>query len=78
MRREVILFLFLSVGLLTGILSCDTASSVEDPDLTYFVKYYGGDGNQKGVYMLALNDGSFLLLGNYSEGAFDTDITWCV
>lgn len=60
--------------ILSGIFSCDTANNVEDPDLHYFVKYYGGDGNQIGVDMLALNDGSFLLLGNSSENDFDTDI----
>lgn len=60
--------------LLAGMAACDTASSVEDPDLRYFVKYYGGDGNQYGVDMAALQDGSFLLLGRYSESAFNTDI----
>jgi hypothetical protein len=52
---------------------CDTADNVEDPDLHYFVKYYGGDGNQHAVDMIALQDGSFMLLGNYSLDAF-TDI----
>jgi len=60
--------------MLLGMISCDTASNTEDPDLNYFVKYYGGDGNQYGVDMLALNDGTFLLLGNYSESPFDTDV----
>ncbi len=60
--------------ILSGIFSCDTANNVEDPTLHYFVKYYGGDGNQKGIDMLALNDGSFLLLGNYSDNDLDTDI----
>src|SRR5690606_34719909 len=34
----------------------------------------GGDGNQYGVDMLPLDDGSFLLLGNYSHGTLDTEI----
>ena len=54
--------------------ACDTASSIEDPDLDYYVKYYGGDGNQYGVDMIALQDGSFLLLGRYSESVFNTDV----
>lgn len=63
------------IGLLTGFsllaqYGCDTAENVEDPDLHYFVKYYGGDGDQHGVDMLALEDGTFLLLGNYSETVF--------
>ncbi len=66
------------VGLFTAFVlmtcqGCDTASSVEDPDIQYFIKYYGGDGNQSGVDMLALDDGTFLLLGNYEETAY-TDI----
>lgn len=54
--------------------ACDTASNIDDPDLDYFVKYYGGDGNQYGVDMVALQDGTFLLLGNYSTSAFNTDV----
>lgn len=64
----------LLLALLMAMLSCDTASNVEDPDLNYFVKYYGGDGNQYGVDMEMLSDGSFLLLGNSSRSNFDSDI----
>jgi hypothetical protein len=51
------LFLWIIAG-------CDTASNVDDPQVNYFVKYYGEDGNQTGVDMIVLSDGSFLLLGN--------------
>ena len=57
-----------------GFFACDTARNTEDPDLSYFVKYYGGDGDQYGVDMLALQDGSFLLLGNYGVDAAQNDI----
>lgn len=71
MRRVRICFFFLSTGMLLGGLhGCDTAGSVEDPDLHHFVKYYGGDGDQYGVDMLPLEDGTFLLLGNYSENVY--------
>ena len=74
MRRFRISFFFLMTGiLLGGLYGCDTPSSVEDPDLHHFIKYYGGDGDQYGVDMLALDDGTFLLLGNYSETAY-TDL----
>jgi hypothetical protein len=56
---------------------CDTERNVEDPDLHYFIKYYGGDDDQRGVDMLPLSDGSMLLLGNYSiitSGTSDVDI----
>lgn len=71
MKSVKILLNFLLAGMVLH--GCDTARNVEDPDLHYFIKYYGGDGNQSGVDMLALDDGTFLLLGNYS-GATYTDI----
>ena len=60
--------------MLTLFAACDTDRNIGNPDLHYFVKYYGGDGNQEGVDMQALNDGSFLLLGNYIRNDFDRDI----
>lgn len=54
--------------------ACDSDSNIQDPDLDYFVKYYGGDGNQFGVDMIALPDGGFLLLGKFSESEFNTDV----
>jgi hypothetical protein len=52
------------IFLTTGFFSCDTESNLKDPTENYFVKYYGGDGDQRGVDMLPLPDGNFLLLGN--------------
>lgn len=62
------------VCLLCGMSACDTEKGMENPDLEYFVKYYGGDGNQYGVDMLSLADGSFLLLGNYYPNDFEPEI----
>jgi hypothetical protein len=72
-RRATSLLVTLSLGLMAGILSCDTESNIEDPDLSYFVKYYGGDGDQSGVDMLALNDGTLILLGNSIHSNADPD-----
>lgn len=55
---------YLIISLTIGFFGCDTDSNVKDPTESYFVKYYGGDGDQRGVDMLSLPDGSFLLLGN--------------
>lgn len=76
MKGRKCAFLFIILGALLGMgtYSCDTAGNIEDPDLHYFIKYYGDDGDQKGVDMLALSDGSFLLLGNSSLNIFDSDI----
>lgn len=67
-------FFLLLIFLLVAITGCDTEKSIENPDLHYFVKYYGADGNQRGVDMAALSDGSFLLLGNYSTSTFDNKV----
>ncbi|MGC1240228.1 MAG: hypothetical protein WA874_01510 [Chryseosolibacter sp.] len=66
--------LILCAWMLLGLCACDTEKNLENPDLHYFVKYYGSDGNQQGVDMLALSDGSFLLLGNYFPNEFESDI----
>jgi hypothetical protein len=42
--------------------ACDSSDSVDLPD--YFVKYYGEEGNQEGVDMIANADGTFYLFGN--------------
>ncbi len=44
--------------------SCDTASTIDDPTESYFIKYYGGDGNQEGVDVVVAPDGFIYLLGN--------------
>jgi hypothetical protein len=44
--------------------SCDTASTVENPNKNYFIKYYGGDGDQEGVDAVIATDGSIYLFGN--------------
>ena len=74
MSKNKLRYLIIWLLPLMALFACDTANNVEDPDLHYFVKYYGGDGNQRGVDMVTLSDGSLLLLGNWSESAFESDI----
>ena len=47
--------------------SCDTDGNVDPVYQTYFLKYYGVDGNQEGVDLLVNPDGSMILLGNSSS-----------
>ena len=55
----------LSILLLTTLLlSCDTSSNVDPIFEVYFTKYYGDDGEQEGVDIVANTDGSMILLGN--------------
>jgi hypothetical protein len=63
-----------TIFMLIAVLSCDTASNVEDPDNFYYIKYFGGDGNQYAVDMVPLQDGSFFILGKYAETAFNADV----
>ena len=66
--------LFLWMTLCTALFECDTPSNVENPDLHYFVRYYGGNNNQYGADMLAMGDGSFILLGTDAEDPVNTDV----
>lgn len=67
-------YFLMAILIAVGMVSCDTEKNIENPDRDYFVKYYGGDGDQQGVDMSLLNDGSFLLLGNYSVSPSEKDI----
>ncbi|HYC85573.1 MAG TPA: hypothetical protein VEB86_10140 [Chryseosolibacter sp.] len=64
LRVSQLSFLILAVAGLTG---CDNASSIEPADHHYFVKYYGGNGNQTGVDAITKPDGTILLLGNWQS-----------
>jgi len=43
--------------------ACETTSTVEDPSSTHFIKFYGRDGDQTGVDLVVLSDGSMVLFG---------------
>jgi hypothetical protein len=43
---------------------CDTAQNTPSPEESFFLRYYGADGNQESVDMIANGDGTFILLGN--------------
>lgn len=58
MRRYYILFVIIVL------ISCDSANQFESPEESYFVKFYGDDGNHEGVDFIANSDGTFILLGN--------------
>jgi hypothetical protein len=45
--------------------ACDTENSVEPPYNNYFVKYYGGDGDQTAVDLIVNSDGTAVVLGNW-------------
>jgi hypothetical protein len=59
MIRLSIVFIFL-----VAVFSCDTTSNIKPPDKSYFVKYFGGEGNQKAVGLIVNSDGTFFILGN--------------
>jgi hypothetical protein len=61
-----------SLILLTGIFwqGCDTAGDFDDPDVDYFVKYYGSSlGNQTGVDMVVGSDGTMTIVGISETGS---------
>src|SRR5689334_11469027 len=61
-------FYIISFAFLFG---CDTTSNVQPPNKNYFIKYFGGDGNQTAKDLIVNKDGTFFILGNsiLSDGA---------
>src|SRR5579872_5163488 len=59
MRRWLYLFIFLAF-----LSACDTASNVKPPNKSYFIKYFGEDGNQTARDLITSSDGTFFILGN--------------
>jgi len=59
MIRWFYLFIFFAF-----LFACDTASNVKPPNKNYFIKYFGGDGNQTAVDLIVNSDGTFYILGN--------------
>jgi hypothetical protein len=59
MIRYILGFVFLIT-----ILGCDTSSNIKLPDNSYFIKYFGADGNQEAVDLIVNKDGTFFILGN--------------
>jgi hypothetical protein len=62
LHRLHIVFVALSMQFFFA--SCDTSGNVESPEENFFLKMYGEDGDQRGVDLIILGDGSALLLGN--------------
>lgn len=63
MRITSLLF----IASVMAVCSCDTEGNVDPLYQSYFIKYYGEDGNQEGVDLLVNADGSLILLGNSSS-----------
>jgi hypothetical protein len=62
-----------------GMLSaCETTSTVEDPATTHFIKYYGTDGDETGVDLVVLPDGSMVLFGTNRPTVTTLKTQWYV
>ncbi len=57
---KFLIFLSCLVPIMTG---CDGPANVQDPNNSFFTKFYGLDGNQTGDDMVVLADGTFVLFG---------------
>ena len=51
------------LGLVLFFSGCDSPSSIEDPEGSHFIKFYGRDGDQTGRDLIVLPDGSMVLFG---------------
>lgn len=45
------------------LIGCDSTSNIENPNSSYFIKFYGQDGDQTGQDLVVLPDGSMVLFG---------------
>jgi hypothetical protein len=58
------------------LLRCDTGSSLDDPNKFFFLKFYGGDGDQTGDDLVALPDGTFILFGTTRPSTAGSTSQW--
>ena len=70
---KFLFFCFLLLQILTG---CDSTTSIEDPNKSHFLKFYGHDGDQTGDDMVVLPDGSFILFGTTKPSGGGTLTQW--
>jgi hypothetical protein len=57
--------------LLAVLFGCETQSILNHPGKNYFLKYYGGDGNQTAVDLIVDTDGTYFILGNSTKAQGD-------
>jgi hypothetical protein len=62
--------------LAAGLSACDSSSSVDDPNKSYFLKFYGGDGDQTGSDLVVLPDGTFILFGTSTPTGSGSTSQW--
>ena len=62
------------------LITCDTENNVKPGFPDFFIKYYGGTGNQGGVDMIEGSNGEIYLLGNSENEKgrkfFGTAVLW--
>ena len=54
---------FIFIIIILGLSACNASKDLEIPGDNYFIKYYGDDGNQKGIDLEVDSDGNTYLLG---------------
>ena len=69
--KWTLIFIVLQIAL-----ACDSSSSLEDPNDAYFLKFYGGDGDQTGDDLVVLPDGSFILFGTTTLSGVEQTSQW--
>jgi hypothetical protein len=61
----------LLLPILVFLFSCDTTNNLGVSDGSYFLKYFGDDGNQQGVDLEVDSEGNIYLLGSSETGSSD-------
>ncbi len=56
-------YIVISISVAFFLTGCDSSVSIEDPNKSYFVKFYGTGGDQTGQDFVVLPDGNMILFG---------------
>lgn len=67
-------YIYLAIFGLILFNSCDTEDNLEPSFEKYFLKYYGEEGNQEGIDIVALSDGGFAVLGRSNATGANSQI----
>ena len=64
----------LSVTFACCLYSCDTEDNLDPNYESYFIKYFGDEGNQQGIDLLEVNDGGYVILGKSNSNGGNSQI----
>lgn len=62
--------------LVLAVSGCDSTVNIQDPNSSFYVKFFGNDGNQTGADLVQLPDGTFVLFGTTTPSGSGQTSQW--